>query len=103
MKKSYPIVLVALFFLFAIACSFGQFKEGIDKGAKIYTLVPDNTDLIQRMYNQIEKAEIAFMEFQKNRNAFTQGQLIEETVQLYYTSLELKKFLKEIGFVLKEE
>lgn len=103
MKKSYLNVLIALLFLFAVSCSFGQFKESIDKGAKIYALVSDNTDLIKRMYDQIEKTENAFNAYQQNRNIFTERELLEETGRLYYISLELRMFLKDLGHTLKEK
>lgn len=87
-------IFVAILILLFAGCSFAQFKEYTDKGAKVYVLISDNQELIKEVYDQIQATEKAYKAWQDNKNL--EQAFVDEIIKLYDVNIKARKFLKEL-------
>lgn len=95
-------LLFLLYGLIGFSCTLKDLITGVDKGAKGYTLVIDNKDLLLKVIDDMQEVQKAFRMYEEDRTLFTEKALKDELDDLYNSSLKLREFLKELDKLYKQ-
>lgn len=103
----FGLFLVAIFCIviavFPFSCTMRQLAPIIDKGAKTYVLVIDNQEQLLRVIKDMEAVQKAFRIYDDDKSLVTEKALKDKLDNLYDSSLELRRILKELDNIIKEE
>lgn len=100
----FGVAILFLFYaLFGFSCTLKDLMTGVDKGAKGYTLVADNKELLLTVIEDMQEVQKAFRMYEEDRTLFTEKALKDELDDLYNSSLKLREFLKDLDKILKQQ